>query len=447
MNTSSVRGRLRGGQGGSAQRAGAASLVPLMGEYIETSRLASGVTVVTETMPDVRSVTTGVWVGVGSRDEVPREAGASHFLEHLLFKGTDDRRAHEIAEMIDAVGGEMNAYTTKEYTAFHTRTLAEDLDVGLGLLCDILSSPALREEEVDTERQVILEEILLRGDEPADLVHDVIHELAYEGHGLGRDPLGDAQTVEGQRSVDIRSFMDATYVGSSMVVAAAGRVRHDDVVKRVEARLVRPQGPGAPKRCAPDAVSGGVRVQPEDTEQAHVVVAFPALDRHDPDRYALSIADHVLGGGLSSRLFMEIREKRGLAYSVYSYRAAYVDAGLWCIYAGTAPGRAEEVLGLIDAALLDLRTNGVSEAELTRAKSSVRAGTALGLEDSGSRMSRIGRSLLLHGEVLPIDVVLSRTEAISSADCHRAIERVLSQPRLLAVVGPFEESAFAGYGA
>lgn len=421
------------------------SLISSMGERIQTTRLDSGLTVVTETMPDVLSVTTGIWVGVGSRDESAGHAGASHFLEHLLFKGTADRRAHEIAEEIDAVGGEMNAYTTKEYTAFHTRTLAEDLDVGLGLLCDIVSIPALRPEEVETERQVILEEILMRGDEPSDLVHDVIHELAYPSHGLGRDPLGEADTVEGLGPDEIRFFMDETYVGSSIVVAAAGRVTHDEVVARVSSRLIRPDGPGPAKRTSPGPRSASLAVHEEDTEQTHLVVALTAMDRHDPDRYAMSIVDHVLGGGLSSRLFMEIREKRGLAYSVYSYRAAYEDSGLWCIYAGTAPARATEVLSLIDEALKTLLRHGVTAAELARAKSSMRAGTALGLEDSGSRMSRIGRSHLLHGEVLPIEVVLGRTESITEADCRRVIERIVPHPRMLAAVGPSEPSTFAGY--
>ena len=424
----------------------ATSLCPSMGERIQTTRLDSGLTVVTETMPDVLSVTTGIWVGVGSRDEVSGRAGASHFLEHLLFKGTATRRAHDIAEQIDAVGGEMNAYTTKEYTAFHTRTLAEDLDVGLGLLCDIVSDPALRPDEVETERQVILEEILMRGDEPSDLVHDVIHELAYGDHGLGRDPLGEPETVEGLGPDDIRAFMNDTYVASSIVVAAAGRVTHEEVLERVGGRLVRPHGPGPAKRSAPTPRDETVAVHEEDTEQMHLVVALPGMDRHDPDRYAMSIVDHVLGGGLSSRLFMEIRERRGLAYSVYSYRAAYEDSGLWCIYAGTAPARANEVLSLIGDALAALSCDGVSSAELARAKSSMRAGTALGLEDSGSRMSRIGRSHLLHGEVLPIEVVLGRTERVTEADCRRVIERIVPHPRMLAAVGPCDADAFAGFG-
>ena len=415
-------------------------------DNIRISVLDSRTTVITEHMPDVLSVTTGIWVGVGSRDEDAGHAGASHFLEHLLFKGTAERRAHEIAEAIDAVGGEMNAFTTKEYTAFHTRTLADDLELGLGLLCDIVSSPALRPEEVDAERQVILEEILMHADEPADLVHDLAHTMLYGDHGLGRETLGDQRTVASLTDDDIRTFMDASYVGETMVVAAAGRVTHEDVVDLVQARLHRPSSGAVPPRTGPDRVARSeVVVRSDDTEQAHLVVAIPSIGRLDPDRYALSVVEHVLGGGLSSRLFLEIRETRGLVYSVYSYRAVYSETGHFGIYAGTSPGKADEVLQLIDDELRRLGDTGITDVELRRAKGSLRGGTALGLEDSGSRMGRIGRGQLLYGEVPPIDTVLARTDEVTLADCDRVIERLLAEPRSLAVVGPFSAEDFAGH--
>lgn len=412
---------------------------------VRLTRIDGGPTVVTEHMPGSLSATTGVWVGVGSRDEAPEQSGCSHFLEHLLFKGTAERDALSIAQSIDAVGGEMNAYTTKEYTTFYTRTMAEDAEMSLGILCDILSRPLLADTDVDSERKVILEEIAMRADEPADLVHDIVHEALFPDHALGRDTAGTAETVTATSASHIRSFMDSTYTPGTIVVAVAGNVDHDRTVEQVRRSLVRPNGAGIPKRAAPGLAPIPRTVVEEDTEQAHLVVAFPGMTRDDPDRYAFSVLDHVLGGGMSSRLFHEIRERRGLAYSVYSYRAPYQDAGFFGIYAGTAPQRATEVLDLIAAEIDRLRADGLSDDELSRAKGSVRGGTALGLEDSGSRMSRIGRTQLLMAEIQPVEELLRRTEAVEHADIHRAVERLLSSSPSLAVVGPFSGDEFAGH--
>ncbi len=419
---------------------------------LRTTVLGSGVTVVTEQMPGALSATTAIWVGVGSRDEPRRLAGVSHFLEHLLFKGTEERSATDIAEAVDAVGGEMNAFTTKEYTAFYTRTLGCDLDLGLGLLCDIVSAPALRADEVDAERQVILEEILLRADEPADYVHDVVEEIAFQGNGLGRDTLGEEDTVQALTPKAIRRFLDANYTGPAMVVAAAGDVVHDDVVAVVERRLDRPGSAATghrPARTRPRppavAAAGRCRVVQTDTEQAHVVVGFPGLGVSDPDRYALGVVDHVLGGGLSSRLFTEIREKRGLAYSVYSFRSSYEGTGVVGVYAGSAPARVPKVLDVLHTELDRLRRDGITADELDRAKGAIRGSTALGLEDSGSRMSRIGRSQLVHGEVVAVEELLARTDAVSLDDTRRVIERVLGGRAMLAVVGPVPDSVVEGH--
>lgn len=412
---------------------------------ITITRLPDGVAVVTEHLPSSLSVTTGVWVGVGSRDEAPEQSGCSHFLEHLLFKGTDRRGALEIAQEIDAVGGEMNAYTTKEYTTFYTRTTAQDAALGLDVLCDILSRPALRDDDVDSERQVILEEIAMRADEPADLVHDLVHEARFGTHGLGRDTAGTPETVAATSADHIRAFMDATYTGDSIVVAAAGLVDHDATVAQVVEQLRRPAHGNGIVRSAPSGSPVPCTVVEDDTEQAHLVVAFPGLHRDDPDRFAMGIVDHVLGGGMSSRLFHEIRERRGLAYSVYSYRAGYADAGFTAIYTGTAPQRTVEVLDLIEAEIERLCRHGLTDDELRRAKGSVRGATALGLEDSGSRMSRIGRSLLLMGEILPVEELLRRTEAVTTDDVARVVERVFSGPSTLAVVGPFGAGVLDGH--
>jgi predicted Zn-dependent peptidase len=414
-------------------------------EHVRSTRLDSGVTVVTEHMPSSLSVTTGVWVNVGSRDEAPEQAGCSHFLEHLLFKGTDTRSALDIAQAIDAVGGEMNAYTTKEYTTFYTRTVAEDAALSLDILCDIISRPALRHDEVDSERQVILEEIAMRADDPSDLVHDVIHESLFPAHGLGRDTAGTSDTVAATSREHIEDFLDSTYTYDSIVVAVAGAVDHDATVQQVSDQLRRPPSEGIEKRDLPVGATVSCVVVEDDTEQAHVVIAFPGMTRDDPDRFAMSVLDHVLGGGMSSRLFHEIREKRGLAYSVYSYRASYADAGFIGIYAGTAPKRTVEVLDVIAAELDRLRTYGLTDEELRRAKGSVRGATALSLEDSGARMSRIGRGQLLMGEITPVEDLLARTEAVESTDIHRVIERFLSGPACLAAVGPIQMADISGH--
>ncbi len=411
---------------------------------IQITTLESGVTVVTEHMPGSLSVSTGVWVDVGSRDEDPAQSGCSHFLEHLLFKGTSQRSALDIAQAIDAVGGEMNAYTTKEYTTFYTRTVAEDAALSLDILCDIVREPALRDTDVESERQVILEEIAMRADEPADLVHDVVHEQRFGTHGLGRDTAGTVDTVKATTAAHIRSFMDATYGPASIVVAAAGAVDHAATCSQVEASLRRESTTVATRRAPADRGEHVVVVQ-DDTEQAHLVLALAGMQRDDPDRFAFGLLDHVLGGGMSSRLFHEIREQRGLVYTVYSYRAAYQDAGFVGIYAGTAPQRLVEVLDLVEVELQRLRRDGITDDELRRAKSSVRGGTALGLEDSGARMSRIGRAQLLFQNVPAIDWVLTQTDAVSQHDISRVVERLLAEPATLAVVGPVDESTLRGH--
>jgi predicted Zn-dependent peptidase len=388
-------------------------------------------------------VAAGFWVGTGSRDESRRTAGASHFLEHLLFKGTDRRRASEIAEAIDAVGGDMNAFTTKEYTAFYVRVLPDDLELGLDILNDIMWAPAFRPDEIETEREVILEEILMHGDEPSDLVSELFFSALYPDHSLGWDVLGDEQTITAMERDDICGFFAEHYRPANMVVALAGAIDHDEATAAIEKRFAGPPGGNPPERHAPAAAPRPIAVVNRPTEQAHLVVGTPALDRDDPDRYAMSVLDHALGGGLSSRLFQEVREKRGLAYSVYSFRAAFAGAGALAVYAGTSPDHVHEVLGLVTHELDDLAANGVTERELEVARGHLRGTMALGLEDSGSRMSRIGRSQLVHGEAPVVDEINARIDAVTLDDVRRVSAKVLSGPRILAVVGPFDEQEFA----
>ncbi len=410
---------------------------------IRTSRLDSGLQVVTEAMPDSHSVTLGFWVDAGSRDETPVEAGASHFLEHLLFKGTDTRSAKDIAESIEAVGGDMNAFTTKEYTAYYTRLLDEDVELGLDILCDIMDSPAFRGEEVDAERQVILEEINMNDDEPSDLVHEVFHQTVFPDHPLGREVLGERSTITAMTPEQIRSYFNTRYRPPKMVLAAAGNVDHDLVVAGIDRRFGGRPG-DAPARVVPGlAPARRLGVVRRKTEQAHIIVGMRSIDRDDDDRYALAVLNQIVGGGMSSRLFQEIREKRGLVYSVYSYRAAYLETGAFAIYAGTGPERAGQVLDIIDLELDKLLQDGVTDRELAVAKGHLKGSLALSLEDSAGRMNRIGRSQLLHGEVVPFSELVARTEAVGHDDVRRVIDRVLGNERVLAVVGPFSESDFA----
>jgi len=395
--------------------------------------------VITERMPDVRSVSLGFWVGTGSVDEAPAQSGASHFLEHLLFKGTPLRSARAIAEAVDAVGGDMNAFTTKEYTTFYVRLLADDLDLGLDVLSDIIWSPAFRPDEFESERQVILEEILMHADEPADLVHDVLAGALYPGHPLGREVLGERATVAAMTAGDVAAFHADHYRPGNIVVAAAGRLDHDRVAEGVAARLSDRSGGTAPTRVAPSAPPLRRAMLPRSTEQTHLAVAAPGPDRDDEDRHAMAVVEHVLGGGMSSRLFQTIREERGLAYSVYAYRMAFTGVGALSVYAGTSPDNAAEVLDLIHAEFERIASNGVTSAEMENARGHIRGSMALGLEDSGARMSRIGHSQIVHGRVLGLDEIEARLAGFTLDQVNDVASRWLSQPRTVACVGPFGE--------
>ncbi|HUC05154.1 MAG TPA: pitrilysin family protein [Acidimicrobiales bacterium] len=412
---------------------------------IETSVLPSGIRLVTDTMADVRSVAMAYWVGSGSRDEPDELAGASHFLEHLLFKGTDTRSAAAIAESLDEVGGDCNAFTTKEYTTFYVRLLAEHLPLGLDILSDIMWQPALRASDIDAERAVILDEILMHADEPADLAAERWQRALFPEHPLGRDTLGTAETVAALGAGDIRGFLETHYRPANMVVSVAGRCAHDQVAEALEARFAGAAGGAAPARVAPDAASSVLDVVRRPTEQAHVVYGMRSVSRFDERRWALAVLNHVLGGGLSSRLFQKVREERGLAYSVWSERAAFCDSGSLAIYVGTAPEHVDEVLGIVTGELELLAEHGITERELAVAKGNLRAEMLLSGEDSGARMSRIGAAMLLHGEVKSTDEVLARVDAVTLEDVAAQAQELVGAPRTLSAVGPFDEEAFADH--
>jgi len=415
------------------------------GAPVRRTRLPNGLRVVTEAMPELRSVAIGFWAGTGSRDEPDPLAGASHFLEHLLFKGTAQRSAQEIAEVVEAVGGEMNAFTTKEYTAYYVRILDESTDLALDILSDVVWAPAFRPDEVDCERQVILDEIRMHEDTPDDLVHSVFAEALFPGQTVGREVLGERDAIVAMSRDDIAGFHHHHYKAGNIVVAAAGNVDHDRIVEGIAERFTGELGNREPRPEAEIRPAGAVRVLHRPTEQAHLVLGMPALPRSDPDRWALSVLNHVVGGGMSSRLFQEVRERRGLAYSVYSYRSALEDTGTFAVYAGTAPERAPEVLSIIDGELDRLCSDRCLEpGELERAKGHFKGQMALGLESSGARMERLGRNEATGERIQSIDELVAAIDAVTPEDVARVIDRVLAAgPRVLAAVGPLDADVLA----
>ena len=410
-----------------------------MNESISTTVTDSGIRVVTERMPEVRSVTLGCYVAVGGRDEADELSGASHFLEHLLFKGTEDRAARTIAAEVDARGGEMNAFTAREHTAFYLRLPARETAFGLDLLGDVIGHPAFRSDEVESERQVILEELLLSEDEPDERSHSLCMEGLFPHHPLGREVLGTDETIGAMERDEIAAFHAAQYGPANLVVVAAGDLDHDQIVAGVDRAFPTPAAGGGgarPVRQAPVEEAAAALTLARPTEQAHLTFGWRAFDLHDPDRYALAVVNQALGGGMSSRLFHEIRERRGLAYSVYSYSALYSDAGAVMVYAGTTPARAGEVRSLIEDEVASLVADGPTDAELEVALGYLEGSMLLGLEDSGSRMARLGSGVIARGQVTPIDEHVARIRAVTRDDVTRVIQRVFAHAPTTAVVGP-----------
>jgi predicted Zn-dependent peptidase len=408
---------------------------------IEKTVLPSGIRVVTERMPEAKSVATGVWVGVGSRDEPDELAGASHFLEHLLFKGTADRSARSIATAVDAAGGEMNAFTSRESTAFYTRLPVDRLDFALDLLTDVVSAPAFRPAEVEAEREVILEEILMSEDAPDDVAMTALYDCLFPEHGVGRETLGSRASVEAMPRDAIVTFHDQQYRPANLVVVAAGDLHHDAVVESVGSFFAETEAGARPSRTAPALDPIARRVIARPTEQAHVAMGWRGLHFDDPDRYALWVANHIAGGGMSSRLFQEVREERGLAYTVYTSPSSYQDCGSVSLYAGTSPARLEELIDVVNGVIDGLLATGISEDEHEVAIGFLTGSLLLGLEDTASRMARLGSSETMRDEVISIDEHLARIRAVTIDDVHRVLQKVLGAPHASVVVGPFDDVA------
>jgi predicted Zn-dependent peptidase len=408
--------------------------------------LPGGLRVVTEFLPAVRSVALGIWVGVGSRDEDETHAGATHYLEHLLFKGTRKRTALEISAEMDAVGGELNAFTAKEYTCYYARVLDSDLPLAIDVLSDMVNSSVIASQDVDAERGVILEEIAMNEDDPSDLVHEAFAAQLFGDTPLGRPILGTVDSINDLSRDRIWEHYRARYTPDNLVVAAAGSLDHDRVVELVAKAfgpaLAGDREPAAPRlsgSAGGDAQGTGVRLVSRPIEQANLVLGCAGLSRSDPRRFALGVLNSALGGGMSSRLFQEVREKRGLAYSVFSFSSQHADAGLWGIYAGCLPAKADEVLAICRDEVAKVIAGGLTDEELVRGKGQLRGSIVLGLEDPSSRMSRLGKSELVHPRLEPVEEILAAIEAVTADDVREIAGAVLSQPKALAVVGPYDD--------
>jgi predicted Zn-dependent peptidase len=418
------------------------------GGTITRTVLPDGLRVVSEAMPGVRSVSVGVWVPVGSRDETPALAGSSHFLEHLLFKGTATRTALDIASAMDAVGGEFNAFTEKEHTCFYATVLDRDVALAVEILADVVLNATVAAQDVSVERGVVLEEIAMRDDDPSDLVHDEFSAALHGDTPLGRPILGTVDSIGAMTRAQVYGYYRRRYRPGAMVVSIAGNVTHREVLRLVR-RAFREHEPVAPSAAhtaarVARAPAREVSVIADDTEQANLVVGLLGLSRHDPRRFAVGVLSAALGGGMSSRLFQRIREERGLAYSVYSFAHGYRDTGQFGVYAGCQPGKVEEVLGLVLGELDAVAAGSLSSAEVERGKGQMRGSIVLGLEDSGSRMTRIGKAELCYRDILGVDELLARVDAVTPQDVASVAAELLARPRCLTVVGPFGEHDFDG---
>jgi predicted Zn-dependent peptidase len=413
-------------------------------EGVRRTVLRGGLRVVTEHVPGVRSAAIGVFVGVGSRDETPTLNGASHFLEHLLFKGTDSRSAMDISSALDAVGGEFNAYTAREYTCYHARVLDEDLPIAVDVLGDMLTASLITPEDVEAEREVILDEIAMHDDDPDDVVHNLFAAKAWHGSPLSRPIAGTAESIRALSRRQVDRYYRSRYVAPAMTVAVAGNVEHRDVVRLVkrafsrrdfladsDARPLAPRLSMAPRATKP----GDVRTS-RAFEQVNLVLGMRGLTRSDQRRYSLGVLNAAFGGGSSSRLFQEVREHRGLAYSVYSFATSYSDAGMVGVSAGSLPSKADEVLAVVRSELGRVVDAGLTQDELDRGRGQMRGGLVLSLEDTGSRMTRLGEVELFQERLLSLDEVLTKLDAVNLDDVNTLAADLFSRPETLAVVGP-----------
>jgi predicted Zn-dependent peptidase len=402
---------------------------------VEVTRLPSGLVVVTDAMAHLETASLGVWVNCGSRCEEADEHGISHFLEHMAFKGTARRTARQIVEEIEAVGGDINAATGAETTAYYARVLKADIGLGLDVLSDILSQPRFDPDEITREKNVIVQEIGAVEDTPDDLVFEHLQATAYPGQPIGRSILGTKATVRSFDAKRLRAYLGRNYRAPGLVVGAAGNVHHEEVVAETEGRFAGFIGPAAPP---PESARfcGGTFIEKQDLEQVHIAMALQGVPQRDPSIYSLQVFTNVLGGGMSSRLFQEVRELRGLCYSIYAFHAAYGDTGMFGLYAGTDAVDAPELMRVVVDELMEATTT-ITEVEIARAKAQIKAGLLMALESSGARAEQLARQIIIYGRPLPLDEIVARVDAVTVESTRAAGRALVARSRpALAALGP-----------
>ncbi len=402
---------------------------------VEVTRLSSGLAIVTDRMPHLESASLGVWIGAGSRDEAPDEHGISHLLEHMAFKGTRRRTARQIAEAIEAVGGDLNAATSVESTGYFARVLKADVPLALDVLADILSEPTFDPEELRREQNVIVQEIGATEDAPDDLVFDRLQETAFPKQAVGRSILGTPETVRSFNPERLRGYLGRNYRGPDMLVAAAGAIEHARIVEEAEKRFATFVGPAAPAP-EPAYFGGGTRVETRDLEQVHIAVALQGLPVRDEELYSLQVFTNVLGGGMSSRLFQEVREKRGLCYAIHAFHMPYSDTGMFALYAGTDEADAPELMRVaIDE--IGKATETLNEAEVNRAKAQMKAGLLMALESSEARVGQLARQMLAYGRPIPLEEIVVKVDAVTVARARAAGRALIGRSKpAIAALGP-----------
>jgi predicted Zn-dependent peptidase len=402
---------------------------------VEVTRLPSGLAVVTDRMPHLESAALGVWIGAGSRDELSDEHGISHLLEHMAFKGTKRRNARQIAETIEAVGGDLNAATSVESTGYFARVLKADVPLALDVLADILSEPVFDPEELRREQNVIVQEIGATEDAPDDLVFDRLQETAFPKQPVGRSILGTPETVRSFSAAKLRAYLGRNYRAPDMLVAAAGAVDHQKIVEEVEQRFAAFAGPAAPEPQAA-RFSGGTRVESRDLEQVHIAMALHGIHVRDPDLHSLQVFTSALGGGMSSRLFQEVREIRGLCYSIHAFHIPYSDTGLFGLYAGTDETDAPELMRVVIDQIGNA-TETLNEAEVNRAKAQMKAGLLMALESSEARVGQLARQMLSYGRPIPLDEIVGKVDAVTVESASAAGRALVARGRpAIAALGP-----------
>jgi len=402
--------------------------------------LPNGIRVVTETIPYVRTVSLGFWFRTGSRNETVENNGISHLIEHLMFKGTSTRSAREIAELIDAAGGQLNAFTGKERTCYYARILDEQLPMAAELLADMFLNSVFDPEEMEKEKNVVIEEIRMCEDSPDELVHDLFASAVLGDHPLGLSVLGTEANIRGMKREEVLEFITDYYVPGNLVVAAAGNVAHDQVVDQVTRYFSALPSRPLPNSLAPVDEPGKAAFRYKDIEQVHLCIGGLGVPRHDEDKFAVYVLDVILGGGMSSRLFQQLREERGLAYSTYSYHTCFQDAGVFGVYVGTGPENVPQVVRIIQDEFDRLMQEGVTPEELHRGKEQLKGSLMLGLESTAARMSRIAKSELFYEAILTPDEVAARIDAVTVESVQRVAQRLLSSPLTAAAIGPTEDA-------